>query len=118
MTAPPQTLTMTQKIALNLVYAVMDERPYHLTYDDTAIIAKLPPLKVLLHQVNQLLSERHKSNGCKCNVARLPELCRFRAGDRYIAFEPYPKEISMRLSALRWYRRDCATSALQGIKHF
>jgi hypothetical protein len=40
----------------------------------------------------QLLQQLKKCNGCNGNL--LPQLCRFKAGDEKINYEPYPKAIS------------------------
>src|SRR5205807_91966 len=85
--------TPIEDTVLDLVFAVMGEGRINRTYDEyMAIAARLPPLKVLTFKVNQLLEERHKCNGC--NGVLLPELCRFKAGDQRITYEPYPKTIS------------------------
>jgi len=86
--------TPVQDIALNLVFAVMGESRINRTYDDyMAIAARLPSLKELTFAVNRLLREIHKCNGC--NGVLLPQLCRFKARDKIIKFEPYPKTISI-----------------------
>jgi hypothetical protein len=93
MSKRPQFPTPIQDIAINLTFAVMGERRVNRTYDEyMAIAARLPPLKVLTFKINQLLQQRHKCNGC--NGFLLPQLCRFKAGDQRITYEPYPKAIS------------------------
>jgi hypothetical protein len=90
MSKQPQFPTPIQDITLNLIFAVMHEERINRTADEyKSIAARLPPLKELTYQVNQLLQRIHE-----CSGGRLPELCRFRAGDRRIVFEPYPKHIS------------------------
>jgi hypothetical protein len=85
--------TPIQDIALNFVFAVMHEERVNRTRDEyMAIAAGLPPLKVLTFKVNQMLEQYHKCNGC--NGVQLPQLCRFKAGDQRISYEPYPKTIS------------------------
>jgi hypothetical protein len=89
----PQFPTPIQEIAINLIFAVMGEERINRTYDEyMAIAARLHPLKVLTFEVNRLLQELHRCNGC--NGVRLPQLCRFKAGDQRITYEPYPKVIS------------------------
>jgi hypothetical protein len=89
----PQFPTPTQDIALNLVFVVMEEERNNRTYGEyMAIAARLPSLKVLTFKINQLLQQLHNCNGC--NGRLLPELCRFKAGDERINYEPYPKTIS------------------------
>jgi hypothetical protein len=93
MSKRPQFPTPIQDIAINLTFAVMGEKRVNRTYDEyMAIAARLPPLKVLTFKINQLLQQRHKCNGC--NGLLLPQLCRFKAGDQRITYEPYPKAIS------------------------
>ena len=85
--------TPIQDIALNLIFAAMGEGRINRTYDQyMAIAARLPPLKILTFKVNQLLQQLHECDGC--NGFRLPELCRFKAGDQRVVFEPYPKRVS------------------------
>ena len=89
----PQFPTPIQDIALSLIFAVMRESRFNRSYDEyMAIAAKLPPLKKLTFEVNETLRQLHKYDGC--NGMRLPELCRFRSGDKRITFEPYPEAIS------------------------
>lgn len=89
----PQFPTPIQDIALNLIFAVMGETRFNRSYDDyMAIAAKLPSLKELTFEVNEMLRQLHKYDGRK--GMRLPELCRFRSGDKRITFEPYPEAIS------------------------
>ena len=92
MSKDPQFPTPIQEIALNLTFAVMRERRSNRTYDEyMAIAARLPALKVLTFKINQFL---HMNKCSGCNGVLLPELCRFKAGDRRIVYEPYPKRIS------------------------
>jgi hypothetical protein len=89
----PQFPTPIQDIALNLIFAVTGEERINRTYGEyMAIAARLPPLKLLTFKINRLLQERHRCDGC--NGVRLPQLCRFKAGDQRITYEPYPKAIS------------------------
>jgi hypothetical protein len=89
----PQFPTPIQDIALNLAFAVLGERRLNRTYSEyMTIAAKLPPLKVLTFKINEFLRQLNKCDGC--NGVRLPELCRFRAGDQRVVFEPYPNHIS------------------------
>jgi hypothetical protein len=85
--------TPIQDIALNLIFAVMGESRINRTYDEyMAIATRLPPLKALKFKINQMLQQLHECDGG--NGVRLPELCRFKAGDQRINYEPYPKSIS------------------------
>jgi hypothetical protein len=87
-------LTSTQNITLNLIFAFMEERRWNRNYSEYVdIAARLPPLKDLTFQVNRLLQQLHKCND-ECNGFILPEICRFKAGDKRIIYEPYPKKIS------------------------
>ena|SRR5271166_3191395 len=93
MRSPRQFPTPIQDIALNLAFAVMGEGRINRSYEEyMAIAARLPPLKLLTFKINQLLQELHKCDGC--DGIRLPEICRFKAGDQRWDYEPYPKEIS------------------------
>jgi hypothetical protein len=70
--------TAIQNIALNLIFAVMGESRFNRTPDEyRAIIAALPPLKVLTSKINRLLRQAHQSNN-ECNGFVLPQLCRFK----------------------------------------
>jgi hypothetical protein len=93
MSKHPQFPTPIQEIALNLTFAVMRERRINRTYDEyMAIAARMPALKVLTFKINLFLQHLNKCSGC--NEVQLPELCRFKAGDCRIVYEPYPQRIS------------------------
>jgi hypothetical protein len=93
MSKRPKHPTQIQDNALNLIFAAMNERRINRTCDEyMAIAARLPPLKVLTFVVKERLRRLHECDGC--NGVRLPELCRFKAGDQIITYEPYPKRIS------------------------
>ncbi len=82
--------TSVQHIALRLVFDVMDEEQINRTYAEYMDIAhRLPPLKVLHALINERLDALHQQFG-----SALPEICRFKAGDKRIVYEPYPKTIS------------------------
>ena len=86
--------TQIQNIALELIFAVMGEERINRTYDEYMAIAKrLPALKVLTSEINRMRQQAHRSND-ECNGFVLPQLCRFKAGDQRIIYEPYPKTIS------------------------
>ena len=90
MSRQPQFPTPIQDITLNLIFAVMREERINRTDDEyKSIAARLPALKELTYQVNQLLQRIHE-----CSGGRLPEICRFKAGDQRVNYEPYPKSIS------------------------
>jgi hypothetical protein len=82
--------TPIENIALELIFCFMRERRVNRTFDEyMGIAARLPPLKTLHYEVNRLLAiiaER--------GVAPY-EICRFRAGDEVIRFEPFPTSISI-----------------------
>ncbi len=81
--------THIQEIAVSCAFAVMGESRINRTqaeYKDIA--ARLPPLKVLSHKINEFLRELHQKEG-----SNLPLICRFKAGDRTIKYERYPKSI-------------------------
>ena len=80
--------TPVQDIAVRLAFKVMGEKQYNRRYDEYMDIAeRLPPLKQLHHQINVSLRAEHELGG-------LPQICRFKAGDKVIRYEPYPKTIS------------------------
>jgi hypothetical protein len=103
--------TPIQDIALNLAFAVVGEHRFNRTPQEYAAIAsKLPELKVLAFKINKLLQELWRCN-C-CNGIRLPQLCRFKAGDERYVYEEYPRKISyetlraaLRISGLLALRR-------------
>jgi hypothetical protein len=93
MSKKPKFPTPTQDKALNLIFAAMGEGRINRTQAEyRKIAAKLPSLKELEYIVNQFLEHMNKCNGC--NGVFLPELCRFKAGDERIVYEPYPEKIS------------------------
>ncbi len=82
--------TPFQDIALNLAFRVMGECRFNRTYQEYMdIAARLPPLKVLVHKINEQLQELHNDDGI-----RLPEICRFKARDERYTYGKYPREIS------------------------
>jgi hypothetical protein len=86
--------TVIQDIALNLVFSVMGERRINRTPQEyAAIAANLPPLKVLIFKVNQLLQSIHQESAR--SEIPLPQLCRFKAGDQRCIYEDYPRKISL-----------------------
>ena len=94
MSAPKGFLTSFQNITLSLVFAVMGKRRNNRTYDEyMAIAARLLPLNELTFQVNRLLQQLHKCND-ECGGFILPEICRFKTGDKRIVYETYPTKIS------------------------
>ena len=85
--------TPIQDIALNLIFAEMDEERINRSDDEYRdIAARVPPLKALKHKLDERLQHLHRCSGC--NGVPLPEICRFKAGDKIITYEPYPKTIS------------------------
>lgn len=82
--------THIQEIVVSCVFAVMGESRINRAqaeYKDIA--ARLPPLKVLLHKINEFLRELHEKEG-----ANLPLICRFKAGDKVVKYERYPIAVS------------------------
>jgi hypothetical protein len=53
------------------------------------IASELPPLKMLHHIVNQQLAKIAEAGAAPY------EICRFRAGDKIIRYEPFPTSISI-----------------------
>jgi len=86
-------LTPIQNIAINLVFGVIDEHRINRTVQEYAAIeAKLPPLKILVHKVNEFLASKHKRS--VDSGIPLPLLSRFKAGDERDILEEYPRKIS------------------------
>jgi hypothetical protein len=84
-------LTAVERIAIRLVYKVMDEKrdkDKPVEYEDLA--SRLPALKVLHHLVNEKLRELLAPYGDDP-----PEYCSFEAGHTRIVFEKYPNRISI-----------------------
>jgi len=108
--------TAVQDIALNLIFTVLGERRVNRTREEyEAIVASLPPLKVLTFEVNETLQWMHKRSAC--SGVPLPQICRFRAGDERYTYEDYPSHISyetvraaLEVSGLRRARRRRANS--------
>ena len=104
--------TAVQDIALNLIFTVLGERRVNRTREEyEAIVASLPPLKVLTFEVNETLKRS------ACSGIPLPQICRFRAGDERYTYEDYPSHISyetvraaLEVSGLRRARRRRANS--------
>jgi hypothetical protein len=98
MNKKPSFPTPIQNLALNLAFSVLGERKTgenrnNRTQQEYAdITARLPPLKTLADQVNHALRELHKCNGCM--GIRLPQICRFKAGDERYEYEELPSQIS------------------------
>jgi hypothetical protein len=93
MTTFPAFPTPIQEITVSLAFAAVGERRMGRSYQEyMEIAAKLPPLKQLLFKINRLLDQWHK---CQAECGRsVPEICRFKAGDERIVYEPCPKTIS------------------------
>src|SRR5437868_12511306 len=82
-------LTSRERLALSLVFASKGERQFNRKPGEyTRIAAELPCLKKLHYEVNELLKERCKS------VGPMDEICRFRAGDDIVRYDPFPTSIS------------------------
>jgi hypothetical protein len=82
-------LTAVENLAINMVYRALRESRYNRTACEYAAIAeRLPPLKVLHHQVNEALQTYLSS------LAERPEFCRWESGHQRRVYETYPDEIS------------------------
>ena len=80
----------SQNLAVSLVFEVMEEERYNRTMEDyERIKARLPPLKVLLHVINEKLAEWHREG------RMLGAICDFKANDEAIHYRPDPRKISM-----------------------
>lgn len=81
--------TSKENIALNLISAWLGESFVGRTPAEyEAIMAKLPPVKVLGGVVNAALA-RIAATG-----AAPYDICYFKAGDRHIWYEPFPERLS------------------------
>jgi hypothetical protein len=86
-------LTPVQDIAINLVFAVMEEsRCNRSVHEYLSLAERLPPLKVLLHRINEELDRLHQQAAHR--GVPLPQICRFQAGDERWEYEEYPQKIS------------------------
>jgi hypothetical protein len=86
----PRFTTPFQEIAVDLVFADMGESRINRTHNEYMDIgARMGPLKVLLFRINTLLEKLHQADG-----PPLPQICRFKAGDQRITYEPFPTRIS------------------------
>lgn len=83
-------LTHVEDIALSLVFEVVgEERINRTAFDCLGIAVMLPGLDELHHMVNQQLRQRLCSSAYSVR-----QICRFKADDRAIVYESYPKSIS------------------------
>lgn len=90
---PQQFPTAVQDVVVNCVFAAMGESRFNRTLQEYQnFAARLPPLKVLLGKVNDCLEKIHRHS--EDTDSPLPLLCRFKAGDERIVYEPYPRKIS------------------------
>lgn len=105
-----RSLTSFENIALTLIFEYMGEGRYNRTSDEYIDIARrLPPLKVLHYAINQRLEKIAESSKAPY------EICRFRAGDKIVRYEPFPTSISIEtirsalvISGMRQLKREFA----------
>ena len=84
-----QVLTSKESIALNLISDWLGESFINRTPEEyEAIKAKLPPVKVLGGVVNDALAIIAAAGAAPY------EICYFKAGDKHIWYEPFPKRLS------------------------
>jgi hypothetical protein len=82
--------TPIENVALNFAFEHVGESRYNRTTDEyIRIAAKLPPLKLLHYHINERLKKIHDSGSVPYQI------CRFRAGDKRIVYEDYPKSVSI-----------------------
>jgi hypothetical protein len=82
-------LTTKEDIALNLISEALGESFINRTPAEyEAIKAKLPPIKVLGGWVNSALGTIAAGGDPPYDI------CYFKAGDRHIWYEPFPKKLS------------------------
>lgn len=83
-------LTTKEDIALNLISEALGESFINRTPAEyEAIKAKLPPTKVLEGWVNSALAKIAAGGDPPYDI------CYFKAGDRHIWYEPFPKRLSI-----------------------
>ena len=81
--------TSRENLAVNLAFATMGESRYNRSYEEYMNIAsRMPPLKVLHADVNNLLGEINQAG-----IA--DQICHFKAGDGYIWYEDFPTSLSL-----------------------
>ena len=103
----PRPLTSIENLAVSLVFsAVGEERINRSMGDYLAIASRLPPLRILVGLVNEELRKRHEQGDLPLAI------CRFRAGDQGVRYDPVPTSISietirtaLNLSGMRIARR-------------
>ena len=82
--------TPIENIVLDMLFDLMGEPPANRTPDKyMQIAARLPPLKVLHCQINDRLREIDAKGDAPY------EICRFKAGDQYYKYEPFPVSVSL-----------------------
>lgn len=82
--------TAAENIALDLIFHKMGEARGDRTQDEyDAIIANLPPIKVLHAYINDRLQEIADAGSAPFQI------CHFKAGDLYIRYEDFPKSVSI-----------------------
>ena len=82
--------TPIENIVLDVAFDLIGESRINRTHDEyVQIAARLPPLKVLHSQINDRLREI----GAKGDAPY--EICRFKAGDQYYKYEPFPVSVSL-----------------------
>ena len=85
-------LTSKENLSLDMSFALVGETRANRTLEEyKAIAAKLPPLKVLHGLINDKLKEL-------ADAGHEPyQICYFKAGDRHIWYEPFPKSLSIKV---------------------
>jgi hypothetical protein len=85
-----QYLNSKENLALDLVFEILNEERCSTTGKDYSdIIARLPPIKVLHGQINDLLESWAKAGFAPYDI------CHFKVGDRYPWYEKFPDSISL-----------------------
>ena len=84
-----QFLTSKQRIALNIIFAWLDESPFNRTIQEYRdIAARLPKLEAMHARVNEVLQRMADAKTAPY------EICYFRPDDRAIYYVPFPTSLS------------------------
>jgi hypothetical protein len=82
--------TSRENIVLDIIFELMGESRINRSYDEYMEIAsRLPPLKVLQHDVNERLRTMAADGTAPYQI------CHFKKSDRYNRYEAYPTSVSL-----------------------
>ena len=102
-------LTSFENLALSLIFQALGESRVNRSIDEyLAIASRASALKVLEFQVNEALGKLPPS-----------EICRFKAGDKRIIYEPTPSTLSREVIRSAWTKsgmRDLQRMAKRNVR--